>query len=271
MLDRRSGRAALISVGNELLIGKTVNTNHSWLARRLTVLGYEVKVGLTVRDICGDIEWAFRTAVELGCGVVISTGGLGPTFDDMTVACMARAFGLPLVKNEEALRMIEEKYSAKGLPLTEHRVKMAMLPEGSRPLPNRVGTAPGVLLEHRGILAIALPGVPAEMKAIFEDHVEPILRERGPHIHIAEKFLRSTGVPESSAAPVIDRAMKVSPRVYVKSHPAGGELTEPVLKIHILASADSVEEAQGIVERAAEVLRAGLTDLGARVEEVSEL
>ncbi|RLG37307.1 MAG: competence damage-inducible protein A [Thermoproteota archaeon] len=271
MLHLRSHSVALISVGNELLIGKTVNTNHSWLARRLTILGYEVKVGLTVRDVCEDIEWAFRTAVELGCGVVISTGGLGPTFDDMTVACMAKAFGLPLVKNEEALRMIEEKYSAKGLPLTEHRVKMAMLPEGGRPLPNRVGTAPGVLLEHGGVLAIALPGVPAEMKAIFEDHVEPILRERGPPVRIAEKFLRSTGVPESSAAPVIDRAMKVSPRVYVKSHPAGGELTEPVLKIHIQASADSVEEAREIVERAAEVLRAGLTELGARVEEVNEL
>ncbi|MDK2464480.1 MAG: hypothetical protein QI223_06895, partial [Candidatus Korarchaeota archaeon] len=82
---------------------------------------------------------------------------------------------------------------------------------------------------------------------------------------------RDLGVPESSAAPGIDRAMKVSPRVYVKSHPAGGELTMPVLKIHIQASADSVEEARGIVERAAEVLRTGLIKLGARVEEVSEL
>jgi len=271
MAIHRRHSAGLISVGNELLIGRTVNTNQTWLARRLTVLGYEVRVGLVVRDRCGDIEWAFRTAVDLGCGVVISTGGLGPTFDDMTVSCMARAFGLPLVQNEDALNMVREKYSARGLPLTEHRLKLAMMPEGSRPLPNRVGTAPGVLIELGDVLAVALPGVPAEMKAIFEDHLEPLLRERGPPLTLAEKFLVSVGVPESSAAPVVERAMKVSPRVYVKSHPSGGELTEPVLKIHIQASAESLGEAEEVVERAAEVLREGLTSLGARVQEVNGL
>ncbi len=258
--------AVIISVGNELLIGKTVNTNLTWLAKKLTLLGYKVRLGLEVRDECDDIAWAFRTALDLEASVVISTGGLGPTFDDMTLACLAKALGRQLVLNEEALEMVRKKYAERGLELTEHRVKMAMLPEGARPLPNPVGTAPGVLLDVDGKLVAALPGVPAEMKGIFEAHIEPILRGRGPKIFIAEGTVLCEGVPESSAAPVVDRAMKTSPRVYVKSHPSGGELTVPVLEIHVQASADNPEEAEKAVKEALKVLVEGLRELGGRVE-----
>ena len=258
--------AVIISVGNELLIGKTINTNLTWLAKKLTVLGYKVRLGLEVRDECDDIAWAFRTALDMGARVVISTGGLGPTFDDMTLACLAKALERRLVLSEEALEMVRKKYASRGLELTEHRIKMAMLPEGAKPLPNPVGTAPGVLLDLDGTLVVALPGVPAEMKGIFEAHIEPILRERGPKIFLAERTVVCEGVPESSAAPIVDRAMKTSPRVYVKSHPSGGELTVPILGIHIQASADTPEEAEKAVEEALEVLIKGLQELGGRVE-----
>ena len=104
------------------------------------------------------------------------------------------------------------------------------------------------------------------MRGIFEAHIEPILRERGPKIFIAEGSVLCEGVPESSAAPVVDRAMKTSPRVYVKSHPSGGELTVPVLEIHVQASADNHEEAEKAVKEALEVLVEGLRELGGRVE-----
>jgi nicotinamide-nucleotide amidase len=163
--------------------------------------------------------------------------------------------------------MVEEKYRAAGLEMTEHRVKLAKMPRGAKPLPNPVGTAPGILVEERETIIIALPGVPAEMKGIFEESVEPILRERGPRIAYVEKEVRVRGVPESSAAPVIERAMKLSPRLYIKSHPSGIETGAPVLTLQIIATGDTSEEAERIVAEAERFLRDELARLGGVFEE----
>ncbi|WP_243671120.1 molybdopterin-binding protein [Vulcanisaeta sp. JCM 16161] len=157
--------AWIISIGNELLIGKTVNTNAAWLARKLTLLGYDVRRIITVPDNEEDEVEVFRDAIRRGVRVVISTGGLGPTFDDRTSEYLAKALNRKYVINDDALRLVIETFKSRGLELTEPRLKQAKMPEGARPLPNPVGTAPGIWVEEGNTVIIALPGVPAEMMA----------------------------------------------------------------------------------------------------------
>ncbi|MEM0226442.1 MAG: nicotinamide mononucleotide deamidase-related protein [Thermofilaceae archaeon] len=258
-------RAYLVSVGNELLIGKVVNTNMAWLGRRLTELGFRVEGGLIVPDELEAIAWAFATAVERGARVVVSTGGLGPTFDDMTAEGLARAMGVELELDEEALRMVREKYKGE---LTESRIKMARIPRGARPIPNPIGTAPGVEVEWRGALIFLLPGVPAEMEAMFTSYVEPRLKSFRELPFRSELHLRVRGVPESLAAPAIRRALELGPGIYVKSHPRGAEMGEPVLELHVTAYDRDPARAVELVEAAASLLEKELHALGARVERV---
>jgi nicotinamide-nucleotide amidase len=143
------GVAWILSVGNELLIGRVVNTNAAWLASKLTHLGYSVRRVVVVPDEEGDIAEVFREALGRA-DVVISTGGLGPTPDDITNLAFCKALGVEPVVNQEALRMVKEKYEVRGYPLTREREKMAMMPPGAKPLPNPAGTAPGILYEHGG-------------------------------------------------------------------------------------------------------------------------
>lgn len=263
-------RAWIITIGNEILSGHTVNTNAAWLGRRLTMLGYLVERGVTCMDDMSHIVEVFRDAFRHKPSIVVSTGGLGPTFDDKTSESLAKALGREWVINEEALRMVEEKYREAGLEMTEHRVKLAKMPRGARPLPNPVGTAPGILVEEDGMLIAALPGVPAEMKGIFEQSLEPLLRERGPGIHYLEKEVTVVGVPESAAAPIIDRAMKISTRIYVKSHPSGIETRGPILTLQIIATGDTAEEAEELIRRVESFLRDELAKLGGSFKEAKD-
>ncbi|MEM2609951.1 MAG: molybdopterin-binding protein, partial [Candidatus Bathyarchaeia archaeon] len=166
----------IICVGNELLIGKTLNTNAQWLAKRATSLGVTLKRITVVGDDVDEIACAVREALGRKPRFIITTGGLGPTFDDKTLEGIAKAINRRLELNEKALEMVRKKYEEyakarkiNAIEMTAHRIKMAQLPEGAEPLPNPVGTAPGVLVRIGGTDLIALPGVPSEMEAIFDE------------------------------------------------------------------------------------------------------
>lgn len=247
------GTAWIVTVGNELLIGRVVNTNAAWLAAKLTHLGYLVKRIVVVPDVEEEIVEVFREALGRA-DVVVSTGGLGPTPDDITNLAFAKAVGEEAVVNEEAFRMVKEKYESRGYPITEERVKMAKMPRGAKPLPNPVGTAPGILYQKEDKIVVLLPGVPREMEAIFENYVEPLLKARGPPIHFAESIVVVKGVPEADMSPIIRETMRRYPTVYVKSHPKGFEVEAPVLEVHVYASAGERAEAERIVAEAVEFL-----------------
>ncbi|MCE4605330.1 MAG: nicotinamide mononucleotide deamidase-related protein [Desulfurococcales archaeon] len=233
----------ILTIGNEILIGRIVNTNASWLASRLTLLGFRVARIITVPDDVDEIAEEVGRAVARA-RVVVTTGGLGPTYDDVTLEGVSKALGRRLTINKHALDMVRRFYSDKGLKLTEERIKMAMLPDGAEAIPNPVGAAPGSLLDYGGTLIISLPGVPAEMKEMFTSHVEPRLRELAPNVVIVECYARIIGVPESSLAPVVKRAAGSRKEVYLKTHPKGHELEGPVIEVRALASAGSIEEAK---------------------------
>jgi molybdenum cofactor synthesis domain-containing protein len=243
-------------VGNELLIGKISNTNAQWMAKRATALGIIVKRITVVSDDVIEIANAINETLHREPKFVVITGGLGPTFDDKTLAGMAQALNCKLKVNKKALAMVKGKYEAlvntgrlEKVELTPYRVKMATLPEGTQPLPNPIGTAPGVMIAVDGTLLIALPGVPSEMEAIFEDSVVPLLKKKAGKVAFIERSIYADNIMESSLAPLIDKTMRTHPHVYIKSHPKGEE-KKPHIELHFSTTAKDSITAQKRLEQA---------------------
>jgi nicotinamide-nucleotide amidase len=192
-------RAVLITVGDELLLGRTVDTNGAWLGRALGTLGILVARRLTVADDEAEIRKAVADAMTVG-DIVIVTGGLGPTPDDLTRDAVAGLLGVPLREDPGVLESIRVRFRDRGveeLPLPNRRV--AQVPAGARKLANPVGTAPGLVFDADGCVVVLLPGVPREMKGIFTDGLESLLQERFAD-RLEPIWMRSvhtTGIPES--------------------------------------------------------------------------
>ena len=259
-------KAWIISIGNEVVDGRVVNTNASWLGRKLTLLGFNVLRVISVPDVEDEIIDVIRDAIRRKIDVIITTGGLGPTYDDKTSECLAKALNTEWVLNEEALEMVKEKYLGRGLPLTKHREKMAMMPKGSKPIPNPVGTAPGIFIEVNNTMIFALPGVPSEMKAMFEEYVEPILKEKSPKLEMVEETIRVEGIPESTLAPILDKVLSKYSRLYIKSHPKGEELGKPVIDIYVKVSSHDRKEAEETLLDVIKSLKEELRKLGGRIK-----
>lgn len=195
----------ILSVGNELLLGNTVNTNASWIAAHVTALGGAVSRITVVPDDLKEISEAIRESLRRKPDHLITTGGIGPTFDDMTFRGVAKALNLPLKVDKNALAMVREHYARRfpnqKVSLTRPRRKMAQIPVGALPVRNPVGTAPAVQLIVRTTQIFCLPGVPKEAKAIFRASVSKAIRASSGGARFAERWLRVRGVMESSLAP----------------------------------------------------------------------
>jgi len=191
----------LLSVGTELLLGQIVDTNAAYLAGKLSELGINVYHKTTVGDNAERLVAALR--ISLGrSDVVLATGGLGPTEDDITAAAVAEVIGVDLVEDEVAAERIRSFTRFRGIKLIDSLLKQARVPKGAVVVPNPVGTAPGFIVVADSKAVIALPGVPAEMKAMAEQTVFPYLAERASHAGrtiIISRVLRLAGIGESQA------------------------------------------------------------------------
>ena len=264
----------IICIGNELLIGKTLNTNARWLAKRITALGLKTHRITIIGDSIEEISNALREAIQRNPRFIITTGGLGPTFDDKTLEGIAMALERKLAIRDQALKMIEEKYRQyveegrmERAELTPHHIKMARLPEGAKPIFNPVGTAPAVIIKHDDTTVIALPGVPSEMKAIFDESVAPLLKEAAGEVTFFETSLDVTGMMEPAVAPLIDRVMHDNPYVYIKSHPKGEE-TVSHLELHLSTTAEETDLAKKRVGKALIQLSELIQEEGGKVKPV---
>ncbi len=266
-----SERVELISVGNELLIGKTINTNAQWLSKRITSLGLSVSRITVVGDLVDEISRILQEALSRCPQFIIVTGGLGPTFDDKTLEGIAQALHTPLAVDDTALRTVEQKYKAyakelghKEFKLTSARVKMATIPKGAKPIPNPVGTAPAILIKTGNVDIYALPGVPSEMKAIFEHTLTKDLKESAGQVIFFEASLFVSHIMESAIAPLIDRVMHNNPYVYIKSHPMGDERS-PRIELHLSTTSDKEEAARKRVKRTLMELSEVIKENGGRI------
>lgn len=186
-----------ISIGDELLIGQTVNTNASYIGEKLTEIGIALKWVTTVGDDEKDIEDAFKLAWARADFVLV-TGGLGPTHDDITKVVVARFFNSNLVLDEDHLRKMKALFERYGIPMAKINETQALVPDKCVVIENTRGTAPGMLFEEDKKSFIVMPGVPAEMKEMCEKTVLPYLKEKSGNRVIKYKVLRTTGIPEST-------------------------------------------------------------------------
>lgn len=260
----------LLSIGNELLLGNTINTNASWLAQQITSTGGTVTRITVLPDTLEGISEGIKEALRRSPELIIATGGIGPTFDDMTFKALAKALHLRLRPNRTALEMVQEHYARRfphrKITLTPPRLKMATFPYGAIPIPNPVGTAPALHLPLRRTQIFCLPGVPREAKAIFRESLVENIRSRVGNRIFAERWLRVRGVMESSLAPAIDKTMLRWPGVYIKSHPRGTEGNgRPRIELHFSISESDSAKAEQTLRGAMRDAMVRLRVLGAKI------
>jgi nicotinamide-nucleotide amidase len=189
-------RAEIIAVGSELLTPFRQDTNSLWLTGELNRLGIRVVHKAIVGDDPEEMRSSFRHALDRA-DVIISCGGLGPTDDDRTRETVAELLGRKLQLNEEILRGIQERFRRFARTMPEINARQAMVPEGATILPNARGTAPGLWIESTGRIVVMLPGVPHELKGLFENEVRARLAKVAPTERLYSRDLRISGLPES--------------------------------------------------------------------------
>ncbi len=218
-------KAEILSMGNELLIGRTVNTNATWICQQLAKRGVSVVRVTMFRDVEEEAVEVIKEVLKRKPRYVFITGGLGPTFDDIQLLCVAKATGKTLVKNQEALKLVKNFYEKLGYKMNEAREKMAFLPEGAEVIPNPVGAAPGSKLEINGTIIFSLPGVPSEMKAMMKEtilpEIEKEMKERGLELVVFAFYVWN--IPESEISSLVSHLVKQYPQINFKTHPKGHE------------------------------------------------
>lgn len=189
-------KVEIITTGDEVMQGIIVDTNTAWIAEKCASLGFDVVRHSSTGDDAREVSDVLLSAGKRA-DVVIVTGGLGPTADDITIEAAARAFGLKLTLNEAVLDAIRERFRKLGREMSKSNDKQAMIPEGATVLENRVGTAPGLLVKHGECEFYFLPGVPKELYQIFDDSVFPMLAAKSDAVS-RERVIKCFGMPEAT-------------------------------------------------------------------------
>ena len=235
-------KTAILTVGTEILFGQIVNTNAAFLSQELQNMGYDVMYHYSVGDNPGRLKELIAFAFH-DCDLILTTGGLGPTQDDLTKEVIAEAMGDVIVENEDCMKALLDNYKKAGRTMTPNNLKQAYMPSRARVLPNDAGTAPGFALEKDGKLIISMPGPPREMKRMFELQVKPILESMQDSV-IFYRIIRTFGLGESSMEtvllPLIDGQTDPTIATYAKE----GECS-----LRIASKRKTKEEAQEAVDR----------------------
>ncbi len=242
--------AEIVTTGTEILLGEIVDTNAAWIARQLREIG----VNLYYKTTVGDNEPRLRGVLQQALArsdVVIVTGGLGPTVDDITREAIANATGRRLILHKPTLEALRKRFARWGAQMSENNQRQAYIPEGASIVPNPVGTAPGILVETEPGSIIALPGVPREMKRMMQDSVLPYLQARSGAV-IRRRILRTVGIGESSIdSRIHDLMHRTNPTVGLAAHLGQTD-------IRITARAATPEEADALLDELEAEIRSRL-------------
>ena len=261
-----SHTAELIAVGTELLLGNIANTDAQMISQGLSALG----INVFYHTVVGDNPDRVRQAVDIARGradIIITTGGLGPTCDDLTKVALASAFGKELYYDEHSAQRIRDRFAAMERPITENNYQQAMLPQGCTVLDNDWGTAPGVAFEADGVHVIMLPGPPRECEMMFNYRAVPYLKGLSDGV-IASRTVKTFGIGESAAEEKLRALMNSlhNPTLAPYAKPSGTEL-------RITAHADTEAEAMALIDPVEAQVKAILGDvvIGVHVESVEEV
>jgi nicotinamide-nucleotide amidase len=258
-------KAIVVSIGDELVLGQTVDTNSSWLSRELASIGIAVAEHITVPDDSASIEVTI-SAAAMRCDVLLINGGLGPTKDDLTREALARALNTPLELNADWLRRLEDFFKQRGRPMPQSNRLQAMIPRGARLLENTAGTAPGIDADFttggrsRSCRIFVMPGVPSEMKLMFQKSVLPNLGQSVAGIAmggvILSRTLHTFGVGESTIGERLGDLMdrRRNPSV-------GTTVSSGVVSVRINARFANREGAQAELEQTTRQCRDALGEL----------
>jgi nicotinamide-nucleotide amidase len=245
---------AVLSIGTELTRGELINSNAAWLSEQLTALGFEVTEHVTVDDhVDRIVELVARLAPRHR--VLLCTGGLGPTTDDLTTEAVAKALAVPLVRDHASLDRMRAFFAAHGRSMSPTNEKQADFPEGAEILPNDIGTAPGFGVEWQGCTMFFTPGVPREMKHLWGERILPRIAgfaERNSHqIH-----LRTFGLPESQLGERLAGIEASYPGVTI-----GYRASFPEIEVKVLGRARDARSAETLAERATEEVKRRIGDV----------
>jgi len=235
-------RAEIIAIGSELLTPYRTDTNSLWLTDRLNSVGIQVQLKTVVGDDEAILEESVRDAMRRS-EVIISTGGLGPTEDDITRKVFARVLGRQLTLDYAVLEQIRERFASRGYQMTPNNERQALIPHGAAVLPNPNGTAPGIKIEQDGKLIVLLPGPPRENQPMFNDFVMSDLERMSRGVRISTRVLKVTGLGESALDDMI------APIYKEYANPVTTILfTDSEIEIHLRASAETGARAEELVE-----------------------
>jgi nicotinamide-nucleotide amidase len=236
MTTRKEIFAGILAIGDELTSGKSLDTNSAWIAQQLGLCGIETISHATVSDNQSVIASSIRQLAE-SADIVIVTGGLGPTPDDLTRQSLAEAMGVELVLNEESLAQIEAFFQARNFPMSSNNRIQAMIPVGASPLANSNGTAPGITASLKNATVFVTPGVPQEMKRMFKDHILPRLPKG--HGIILHHVIKTYGGGESVIAAKLEDLLTRSGPIVV-----GTTVADGLISIRITSKARDTKTAQ---------------------------
>jgi nicotinamide-nucleotide amidase len=243
----------IITTGDEIMSGVTLDTNFHWAAERLTSLGFNLRFHTTVGDDEDTIIKALRTAQSRSQAVIVS-GGLGPTPDDLTASVASSFFDVPLELSAYALQMIEQRFKERGRRLLDINKKQAYIPEGSKILKNFWGTAPGFRYEKEGVVFFFLPGVPKEFKAMIEEYVIPELDQRSiGRKRYKTRMIKTFGLRESEVAERLRGIQREGIKI-------GYRPCFPEIHIRVSGYGDTEDETEGLVSGVVEEIVSRLSE-----------
>ncbi len=251
----------LFSIGTELVLGQIQDTNAHWIAQQILQLGGELRRVTMLRDDFDEMTEALDSAIQRETSLILTTGGLGPTPDDMTVAVVASLIGTkPIVCNDTIAEYRKRRKMSENDPLNEALTKMATVPETAEVFQNPAGWAPCISVNHQESTIMMMPGPPREMKSIFETHIQPLIVER----YRAEISTARVHVSmfEAEVSPLMQKVMERHPEVYLKAYVSLRETGEGSMPVDLVSTSNDKDESETQLRTAIEYFKELVIEAG---------